>query len=125
MNTFNQKKLKKIILNSGSITKIYSKKTSKYNVREVYIVSIKGKFNKEWRQHLNAKKILICLSGKIIVHIRLKNKILKKLLIESSYIEIPKKKIFRFGGYSNTENNLLVLSDLENKKLKTNNKFNF
>ena len=74
---------------------------------------------------MNAKKILICLSGKIIVHIRQKNKILKKLLIESSYIEIPKKKIFRFGGYSNTENNLLVLSDLENKKLKTNNKFNF
>ncbi len=119
------KKVESINLYKRKIIKIFEYKKKKFNVKEIYLVQINGKQLRNWRQHLNCKKILFCSSGSFKVEIMQKKKIIKKILKKNNYLEIPKKMIFRFKSTSKMQNTLIVLSDVINNKLITKINFSF
>ena len=91
----------------------------------MYLVNISGKSKKNWRQHINATKILICVMGSFKLFYIADNKVKTILIKENESIIVPKKKIFKFSGNTKFKTKILVLSDKENTELKSNKIFNF
>lgn len=119
------KKIKEIEYSKNKLLKLYNFKKTNFRVKEIYMLKMKDKQSRHWRQHMNCTKILFCTNGIFEVKIFYKMKIIKKILKTLDFIEIPKKTIFNFSSLSKKENNMVVLSDLENDSLITIKKFNF
>ena len=120
-----KKKLKKVSLFRSDIIKLFNKKNKTLNIKEMYLVNISGKSKKNWRQHINATKILICVMGSFKLFYIADNKVKTILIKENESIIVPKKKIFKFSGNTKFKTKILVLSDKENTELKSNKIFNF
>ena len=120
-----KKKLKKISLFKSDIIKLFNKNSKTSNIKEIYLVNISGKLKKNWRQHVNASKTLICIVGSYKFFYIDKNKVKTILVKENECMVIPQKTIFKFTGNSDSETKILVLSDKKNSELKSNKVFNF
>jgi hypothetical protein len=120
-----KKKLKKILLFKSDIIKLFNKNNKTLNIKEIYLVNISGKLKKNWRQHMNATKNLICIIGAYKLFYIDKDKVKIIQIKKNESIVIPKKTIFKFTGNSDSETKILVFSDKENAKLKTNKIFKF
>ena len=118
-------KVKEVRLLNSKIIKVFNFSKIHLKIKEIYIVKIKGKIFRHWRQHINCNKILFCYSGITEIQIFKKNKIKSVVLKSGHLINIPKKTIFKFRNLSKKDSSLLVLSDVENRNLKTKKKFKF
>ena len=87
-----KKKLKKVSLFRSDIIKLFNKKNKTLNIKEMYLVNISGKSKKNWRQHINATKILICVMGSFKLFYIADNKVKTILIKENESIIVPKKK---------------------------------
>ena len=119
------KKIKEIRYSKNKLLKLYNFKKANFKVKEIYMLKMKEKQTRHWRQHMNCTKILFCIDGNFEIKFLYKKKIIKKILKTLDSIKIPKKTIFNFSSLSKKENNMLVLSDLENDSLITAKSFNF
>ena len=94
------KKIKEIKYSKNKLLKLYNFKKNNFKVKEIYMLKMKDKQTRYWRQHVNCTKILFCINGIFEVKFISRKKIIKKILKTLDFIEIPKKTIFNFSSLS-------------------------
>ena len=109
------KKIEKIFSNKGNIYRIVDQKKL-YPVKEVYITTVKCKFPKNWRKHINCDTVLVCLKGTIIIETERLKKFIKDDLKNIAII----KKNTKFRLISKNKNSFVMsFLKIPHKKLKT------
>jgi hypothetical protein len=108
-------KINKIFSNKGSVFKVLDKKKL-YPINEIYITTIKSRYPKRWRKHLNSDTVLLCIKGKIIVE----TEKIKKCIRDDfkNLIIIKKNTKFRLISLKSSSSTMSFLK-IVHKKLKT------